>query len=181
MILQRTIYPVGLFLWSIYVLIFPTWIGRCYPDASSPSWQMNRFDLRGAGGERSVAPIWSPPMADDDKIHPSVRWPWQSPGQLNHVELYTAFILMRWSAGVVVLGLTCPIINWIRPLEKPDAMVSIGWTVSLFLVFAWVCLILLFTVSTGQAVTDMIIISVLSISTLAGLTFGIDTYWRRLF
>ena len=178
-------------MWVSYGALFPTWVGRSYNDQQKQSsipddfrrpktWHSGGvFGLRGASGFHKRAPIWSPPMAHSDAIHPSVRWPWQSPSQHAHVEIALARVFARWSVGIIVLGFIFRGVNWIRPSEKPDALLSIAWSISLSLVIAWLCIFALAAFSMGYAATDPIVVGVLSFGALAGLMYGFGAHWRR--
>lgn len=67
-------------------------------------------------------------------------------------------------------------VNWIKPSEKPDALLSIAWSVSLSLVIAWLCIFALAAFSMGYAATDPVIVGVLSFGALAGLMYGIGAF-----
>lgn len=182
--IQRSIYLAGIILLAMYQLLFPTWIGRIYDIGdltSAQTWNCSGyFGLKGAAGSfYKRAPIWRPPTADSDAIHPSVRWPWQAQSTHEHVELALAVIVARWSVGILLLGLIVSILNRISPSEKPEAVLAIAWSISVSLVIAWLSLFVLASISMGYAVTDAITIAVFSISVLAGLAWGLGTHWRK--
>ena len=118
-------------------------------------------------------------MAFSSAIHPSVRWPWQPPSQHEHVELALARVFARLSVGILVLGFIFRGVNRISPSEKPDALLSIAWSISLSLVIAWLCIYALAAFTMGYAATDPVVVGVLSFGALTGLTYGLRTHWRR--
>jgi len=180
--LLRTGYVGGLLLWVLYGILFPTWVGRIYnQDFRNPkTWHAGgHFGLQGGDPFYARAPVWSPPTAESDAIQASVRWPWQRISQHEHVELALASVFARWSVGILVLGFLFCGVTWIRPPERPDALLSIACSVSLSLVIAWLCIFALAAFSMGYAATDPVVIRYLSFGILAGLTHGLAMLWRR--
>jgi hypothetical protein len=181
-LLQRTLYCVGLLLWLLCVALHPTWVGRSYSpdDPRNPGiWSEDGvFGLQGADGVRKWAPVWSPPRAHSSVIATSVRWPWQRPNQYHHVELSLSSIASRLSVGLLVLGLILRGANWISRPREPDLLVSVAWSVSLSLVIAWLCIVAIVAFTCGYGATDSVIATILAFGTVAGLIYGIATSWH---
>jgi hypothetical protein len=148
-------------LWSLYCVLFPIWVGPSH--LSLPTDQVR-------------APIWSPPPRAD--MHNVVRWPWQ---QTSHACVDFAVVrnCASWTLGLFLLGLIYRGFSWNRPLKKPDLILSIGWSVSLSLVLAWVCI--LPTLFPFIRPNGTLTITVLCVGIIAGSIVGLGAHWFKRF
>jgi hypothetical protein len=158
------IYLAGVALWSLCCVLFPIWVGR--------------HAVYGVPTEQVRAPIWSPPP--EAGMYNAVRWPWQRP---SHTHDYHDFAVMRncfsWTLGLFLLGLIYRGVSWIRPLKNPDIILSIGWSVSLSLVLAWLCIFpTLFPFIIPKATLT---VALLTIAIIAGPIVGVGTHWYMRF
>jgi hypothetical protein len=154
--LTRFIYFGGSFLWVLYVLVFPTWMGRISHGGT--------FGLTGSG----VAPIWRPPTGHGALTNAPVRLPGQTRIG-DRIEFDWGHIFHRWSAGVIILGFIVAAINLFRPLPS-SVLPAVALAISVSLAIA--LLMTSFLMTMGALGTDVVVVSVYLLALLAGLAVG---------
>lgn len=88
-------------------------------------------------------------------------------------------ILARIAVGMVVLGILLRVIVAVIPSKKPDLFVSAAYSISLSLIIALICLIMLGVFSSGFALTYPVICGVLSGGILVGFRYALVSWNRR--
>ena len=177
--LQRTVYFGGILVWLMYGILFPTWIGTSYNYYDIDTMQTRTgwyrggvFGLADAAGVELQKPIWDPPTAHSDLIHPTVLWPWQAPNQREHVEISLQRFATQTSLGILVFGFVLGVFNWIHPPRRVDRLVTIAWSITLAQVIAFLIIVVTTVLTMGFAITDTLVVGVLSGGLLVGFIHG---------
>jgi hypothetical protein len=172
------VYLVGLVAWTVYVILYPPWIGRSYnPELGQPG-SYRRGGVFGLNDGNARAPLWDPPEAHSERINAEVRWPWQPVRHIAHVELSLAGIACRLSLGVLVLGLALR--AWARFAVggRPDAFVQTAWSLSLSLIIAWLCVLAIGIFTFGYGLSGGVVITVLGLGLVGGLLYSVSAFGR---
>ncbi|NQT38301.1 MAG: hypothetical protein HQ581_12465 [Planctomycetes bacterium] len=82
----------------------------------------------------------------------------------------------RLSVGLLVLGLVVRGISWVGHPKQPDLLVSVAWSISLSLVLAWCCILVIIAGTAGYGATEGVISKVLVVGMAVGLFYGITAY-----
>lgn len=164
---------LGMMLWVVAGIMFPKWEGRYYnPESIRNPGHWFPGGSFGLQEDKRFCPIWSPPRAYSPDIAATVRWPWQAPSQHNHVEV-SVVALAAWIAfGLIFSGIVCRIAAAISPPPKPDALLTLSWTLAMGLVLGFVVSMVLAFFSMGMA-PDSLYLTLLLLGAIAGVVTGI--------
>ena len=170
-------------LWILLTSLFPNWNGKLYnPDnVDNPtSWRLGgSFGLADSPIAYVMAPVWAPPKPYSELINPTVRWPWQRPFALAHLEISMWRLVARWTFAVLFLGLIYLLLAWCWPSVKRDSLFPFMWTSTAMLFLAWGIIGVLTMLSMGYAATDEVILGILVCGWILGMVIGFIVHVYR--
>jgi hypothetical protein len=151
-------YVFLLFGWSVYVLLYPTWIGQSYFNDGGQIRATGVFGLEGGTPFRAVAPLWQPPVAGGDGMLAVTRLPWESIQSNNHVELLLPAIASRLALGALAIGCIYCSVGIALGLRRTSRLLVFAMWLSAFIAVTYIGFIVVAVLTGGYGLTDDIVL-----------------------
>lgn len=167
-------------VWCLQIALYPVWIGRFHNpvgDGSTAWYHGGVFAVKGGNPAAAAAPIWAPPVPYGENIPATARWPWQPVTRREHVEIDVSAWVRSWAFAILTVGAVLGAIRFVIDRRTPHRLVTVWWSLTLSLAAAWIGLLGLQVVTSGQAPSGDFDIGVFAIAAVVGVAVGLA--WHR--
>lgn len=167
-------------VWCLQIALYPVWIGHFHNPTvdGSTTWIGGVFAVKGGNPAAATAPLWAPPAPHAENIPATARWPWQPVTRREHVEIVVSEWVRSWALAILTVGAVLGAIRFVLDRRTPHRLVTVWWSLSLTLTAAWLGLLGLQIVTSGQAPSGDFDVGVFGIAAIVGVAVGIVRHRR---